>query len=163
MLNAEKFKDEIEMLTYKFGLVNNKIVGCNGVICDDCGFGFHQNNLRGCGSYPGCNQLKFEWLLSEYKPAVTLTSYQKELLTHLYFELEMRYIARGKATDLLIAYKDKPTLNQSYDIWENFNNEDADVDAIAVPKPFDTFYFIKPTDTEPWEIWKLLEETGGAE
>lgn len=55
MLNAEKFKEEIERLDYDFALINNRITPCINAPCFKCIF------------HGDCNGKTVEWLLSEYE------------------------------------------------------------------------------------------------
>lgn len=68
MLNAEKFKKEIESFNYMFAVVENKVVSCANLdTCENCEF-----KAR-------CGGGKIKWLLEEYKESI-LTDEEKACL-----------------------------------------------------------------------------------
>ena len=68
MLNAEKFKKEIESFNYMFAVVENKVVNCANLdTCENCEF-----KAR-------CGGGKIKWLLEEYKEPI-LTDKEKACL-----------------------------------------------------------------------------------
>ena len=68
MLNAEKFKKEIESFDYMFAVVENKVVNCADLdTCENCEF-----KAR-------CGGGKIKWLLQEYKESI-LTDKEKTCL-----------------------------------------------------------------------------------
>ena len=68
MLNAEKFKKEIESFNYMFAVVENKVVSCANLdTCENCEF-----KAR-------CGGGKIKWLLEEYKESI-LTDKEKACL-----------------------------------------------------------------------------------
>ena len=61
MLNAEKYKERIKELDYRFALCNGELKSCKGNRCDECTF------------YEGsCSCMKHinKWLLEEYKEPI---------------------------------------------------------------------------------------------
>ena len=71
MLNAEKFKKEIESFNYMFAVVENKVVKCADLdTCENCEF-----KTR-------CGGGKIKWLLEEYEEPI-LTDKEKEILKNI--------------------------------------------------------------------------------
>ena len=69
MLNAEKYKKEIESFNYMFAVVENKVVGCANIdTCENCEF-----KAR-------CGGGKIKWLLEEYKDPI-LDDIEREYLS----------------------------------------------------------------------------------
>lgn len=70
MLNAEKYKERIKELDYRFALCNGELKSCKGNRCDECTF------------YEGsCSCMKYinQWLLEEYKEPI-LNEDEKKIL-----------------------------------------------------------------------------------
>ena len=65
--NMEHYRGEIENAKFKFGIVDGKIVACDGMISSKCDF-FHDES---------CLQSVVKWLMSEYKPEPALTEGEK--------------------------------------------------------------------------------------
>ncbi len=95
MLNAEKYKERIKELDYRFALRNGKLKSCKGNRCDECTF------------YEGsCSCMKFinQWLLEEYKEPI-LTEEDKKILKDVInvfnsfkkeiVDIRKRHICRG--------------------------------------------------------------------
>lgn len=87
MLNAEKFKKEIESFNYMFAVVENKVVNCAN--CDTC---------ENCEFKARCGGGKIKWLLEEYKDPL-LTEKEKAYLKNVIEPLgvEVRYIKKWKS------------------------------------------------------------------
>lgn len=62
MLNAEKYKERIKELDYRFALCNGELKRCNEIRCDNCEF-----NKIGCKA---CMRYVNKWLLEEYKEPI---------------------------------------------------------------------------------------------
>lgn len=71
MLNAEKYKERIEELEYKFALCGDELKRCRSIRCDNCDF----NKFDG----KPCNLRKIEWLMEEYKEPL-LTEEEKIII-----------------------------------------------------------------------------------
>lgn len=71
MLNAEKYKERIEKLEYKFALCGDELKRCRSIRCDNCDF----NKFDG----KPCNLRKIEWLMEEYKEPI-LTDKEKTII-----------------------------------------------------------------------------------
>lgn len=104
MLNAEKFKKEIESFNYMFAVVENKVVSCANLdTCEKCEF-----KAR-------CGGGKIKWLLEEYKESI-LTDKEKACLKKIIKPkrdsvIHIRKIALLKGTEnefinIVIATKD---------------------------------------------------------
>lgn len=75
MLNAERFKEEINKHNNEFGLTDS-IADCKTLECRNCRFS-HLNNSD--DEIILCSTRKVKWLLSEYKePPVKLTRLEAE-------------------------------------------------------------------------------------
>lgn len=102
MLNAERFKEEINKHNNEFGLADN-IVDCGTLGCRNCRFS-RLNNSDGVVIM--CSTRKVKWLLSEYKEPVKLIRVEHEILRYLY-KRDYRYIAREES-ERVIAFKGRP-------------------------------------------------------
>ena len=69
MLNAEKYKKEIEEFGYRFAMKDNTLLVC----CDDI-------KCKKCGFSNGCAVNRFKWLLQEYKDPI-LDDIEREYLS----------------------------------------------------------------------------------
>lgn len=89
MLNAEKFKKEIERLGYDFALTKNK----EFIFCGKC------SNCIFDKSSPTCTCAKFKWLLEEYKEPI-LDDIEKEYLSAVIkpFRKRIKSIEKSKYT-----------------------------------------------------------------
>ena len=89
MLNAKKFKKEIESFNYMFAVVENKVVGCANIdTCENCEF-----KAR-------CGGGKIKWLLEEYKESI-LTDEEKTIIKDIIkafepFGKELSYITKER-------------------------------------------------------------------
>lgn len=142
MLNAERFKEEINKHNNEFGLADN-IVDCGTLGCRNCRFSRLNNSD---GVIIMCSTRKVKWLLSEYKEPIKLTRTEYSLLRHVY-KLNYKYIARDKDGDISL-YLDEPDKDMLTEIWHGkeyeftlFNN---------------LFPFIKWEDKEPILIKEVL-------
>lgn len=143
MLNAERFKEEINKHNNEFGLADN-IVDCGTLGCRNCRFSRLNNSD---GVIIMCSTRKVKWLLSEYKEPIKLTRTEYSLLRHVY-KLNYKYIARDKDGDISL-YLDEPDKDMLTEIWHGkeyeftlFNN---------------LFPFIKWEDKEPTLIEDVLD------
>jgi hypothetical protein len=107
MLNAERFKEEINKHNNEFGLADN-IVDCGTLGCRNCRFSRLNNSD---GVIIMCSTRKVKWLLSEYneyKEPVKLTRFEYDILKYLSDNTAYLYIARD-STSNLFAYRLGPT------------------------------------------------------
>lgn len=87
MLNAEKYKKEIESFNYMFAVVENKVVSCANLdTCENCEF-----KAR-------CGGGKIKWLLEECEESI-LTDEEKAYLKNVIEPLgvEVRHIKKWKS------------------------------------------------------------------
>lgn len=137
MTNYEKYKDQIiELMAkgHRIGLLNGKIVNCDSIHCDHCGF----NEIR------NCYNARRDWLNAEYieKPVLT----QREW--HLCKAIETGWIARDESGKLY-RFEEKPSKND--EIWFH---RGIVLLLRVIPNGF---AFIKWQDEEPWSIEDLLK------
>ena len=121
MLNAEKFKKEIESFDYMFAVVENKVVSCANLdTCENCEF-----KAR-------CGGGKIKWLLEEYKEPI-LNEEGKEFLKQLiapFKSNEIVSVCKNEDLQILrIDYKigwtcySKKVLGEKWDWFKNLNPE----------------------------------------
>ncbi|WP_295291716.1 hypothetical protein [uncultured Catenibacterium sp.] len=146
MLNAERFKEEINKHNNEFGLTDS-IADCKTLECRNCRFSRLNNSDD---EIILCSTRKTKWLLSEYKEPVKLTRLEYEILEHLLKYTEYVYMTREKDGALFV-YDDKPCKTKYY--WNSSNTSDArDFEYFN-----DLFQFIKWEDSEPTSINGVLE------
>lgn len=143
MLNAERFKEEINKHNNEFGL-SNRIVKCTYEECASCVF----SNLNNQGDRVGCSVRRIKWLLSEYKEPVKITKLEYDVLKHLLEKTQYRFIVREKSDNIYI-YKRKPKKGTyAWDISSGMQNLNIFVNL---------FPFIKWQDSEPTSIEYVLK------
>lgn len=138
MTNYEKYKDQVIELIAKgnrIGLLNGKIVNCDSIHCDHCGFNEIGN----------CYNARRDWLNAEHieKPKLT----QREW--HLCKAIEEGWIVRNK-NDILYLHRGKP--RKGGEIWLSPGFIISVKNIIS-----DGFSFIQWQDEEPWSIEDLLK------
>lgn len=143
MLNAERFKEEINKHNNEFGLADN-IVDCGTLGCRNCRFSRLNNSD---GVIIMCSTRKVKWLLSEYEEHTKLTKLEFELLKYWYKQ-GYKYIARDRDNTLFI-YKDKPSKLAEY--WANLYHYSLDDNFRNL------FEFVEWEDEEPTSIQEVLE------
>lgn len=141
MLNAEKYKDELKSLNdvdklwySAFNKHNMTFGSCLDVECENCAF----------NGGKGCNNARYNWLLSEYIEPIEVSEFEYNILKYLADETRYMYIARGKKGSLYL-YDAEPRKN---DLWDGATR------LIAFNK---LFQFIKWEDTEPRAIKDILD------
>ena len=144
MINAEKFKNEIEGKDFNFGM-SNRIVNCDYGECGTCIFS--RKNNPNDGLHTTCTVRKVKWLLSEYKEPIKLTRLEYELLK-FWNVGGYKYITRDR-DKRLYAYKEKPT--KKYDCWGCMCGHRMINDFVAL------FQFVKWEDEEATSIKDVLE------
>lgn len=144
MLNAERFKKEINKLNNDFGLADN-IVNCETLGCRNCRFSNFNNSND---EIIFCSTRKVKWLLSEYKePPVKVSKLEYEFLK--WSEKKgHKYIARDKINHLFI-FKDAPIKRENRWVPESSYCSIALFDNL--------FKFIKHEDEEPRAIKDILD------
>lgn len=148
MLNAERFKEEINKHNNEFGLAdNNNIVDCGTLGCRNCRFSRLNNSYD---VIIMCSTRKVKWLLSEYKEPVKLTRLEYELLKFMNDE-GFKYIARDFCAQGLYRYREKPTKNKETGEWGRGGT------CIDLRMFRDLFQFVKWEDEEPIEIKDVLD------
>lgn len=143
MLNAERFKEEINKHNNEFGLADN-IVDCGTLGCRNCRFSRLNNSD---GVIIMCSTRKVKWLLSEYEEHTKLTKLEFELLK-FWHKQGYKYIARDRDNTLFI-YKDKPSKLAEY--WANIYHYSLDDNFRNL------FEFVEWEDKEPTSIKEVLE------
>lgn len=113
MLNAERFKEEINKHNNEFGLADNNIVDCGTLGCRNCRFSRLNNSY---GVIIMCSTRKVKWLLSEYKEPIKLTRLEYDILKYLSDNTKHMYIVRNKDGKLCI-FDFEPVKNKVNDWW----------------------------------------------
>ena len=112
MLNAERFKEEINKHNNEFGLADN-IVDCGTLGCRNCRFSRLNNSD---GVIIMCSTRKVKWLLSEYKEPIKLTRLEYDILKYLSDNTKHMYIVRNNDGKLCI-FDFEPVKNKVNDWW----------------------------------------------
>ena len=112
MLNAERFKEEINKHNNEFGLADN-IVDCGTLGCRNCRFSRSNNSD---GVIIMCSTRKVKWLLSEYKEPVKLTRLESDILEYLSDNTKCMYIVRDGNGDICL-YDAEPKKSENGDWW----------------------------------------------
>ena len=112
MLNAERFKEEINKHNNEFGLADN-IVDCGTLGCRNCRFS-RLNNSDGVIIMRSTRKVK--WLLSEYKEPVKLTRFEYDILKYLSDNTKHMYIVRDGNGNIFL-YDVEPEKSKSAPWW----------------------------------------------
>lgn len=144
MLNAERFKEEINKYNNEFGLADN-IVDCGTLGCRNCRFSRSNNSD---GVIIMCSTRKVKWLLSEYKEPVKLTRFEQYILKYILEKTQYRFIVREKSDNIYI-YKRKP--KKGIGAW------DSSTGMLNLNIFINLFPFIKWEDEEPTSIKEVLD------
>ena len=112
MLNAERFKEEINKYNNEFGLTNS-IADCKTLECRNCRFSRLNNSDD---EIILCSTRKTKWLLSEYKEPIKLSRLEYEFLKYLSDNTKHMYIVRNKDGKLCI-FDFEPVKNKVNDWW----------------------------------------------
>lgn len=110
MLNAERFKEEINKCNNEFGLTDS-IADCKTLECRNCRFSRLNNSDD---EIILCSTRKTKWLLSEYKEPIKVSRLEYEILKYILNHTEYKYIARDKIGAIFI-YENKPEKHD--DTW----------------------------------------------
>lgn len=112
MLNAERFKEEINKHNNEFGLTDS-IADCKTLGCRNCRFSRLNNSDD---EIILCSTRKVKWLLSEYKEPIKLTRLEYDILKYLSDNTKHMYIVRNKDGKLCI-FDFEPVKNKVNDWW----------------------------------------------
>ena len=144
MLNAKRFKEEINKHNNEFGLTDNSIVDCIALDCRNCRFSRLNNSDD---EIIMCSTRKVKWLLSEYREPVKLTKLEYELLKFLN-DKGFKYIARDSG-GMVFIYHEKPSKKD--EVWRSIYGH-------RILDDFeDLFQLVKWEDEEPTSIEYVLK------
>lgn len=147
MLNAERFKEEINKHNNEFGLTDS-IADCKTLECRNCRFSRLNNSND---EIILCSTRKVKWLLSEYKEPVKLTKIEYYILKWAKENTEFKYLVRLKNGNLC-AYSEKPFKDNQHRVWANKENVNSRLSMFN-----DLFEFINCEDSEPASIEDVLK------
>lgn len=143
MLNAERFKEEINKHNNEFGLTDS-IADCKTLECRNCRFSRLNNSDD---EIILCSTRKVKWLLSEYKEPIKLTRFEYDILKYILEKTQYRFIVREKSDNIYI-YKRKP--KKGIGAW------DSSTGMLNLNIFINLFPFIKWEDEEPTSIKDVL-------
>ena len=112
MLNAEKFKEEINKHNNEFGLTD-RIADCKTLECRNCRFSRLNNSDD---EIILCSTRKVKWLLSEYKEPIKLSKVEYEILKYLSDNTKYMYIVRDGNGNIFL-YDEEPQKSESSPWW----------------------------------------------
>lgn len=146
MLNAERFKEEINKYNNEFGLTDN-IVDCKTLGCRNCRFSRFNNSDD---EIILCSTRKVKWLLSEYKEPVKLTRFEYDILKYLSDNTIHMYIVRDGNGNIFL-YDEEPQKSESSPWWTGRG--------MYHMKMFNKlFQFVQWEDSTPTLIKDVLED-----
>ena len=145
MLNAERFKEEINKHNNEFGLTDS-IADCKTLECRNCRFSRLNNSDD---EIILCSTRKVKWLLSEYKEPVKLSKLEYDILKYLSDNTVHMYIVRDGNGNICL-YDAEPKKSGNGDWWVG-----RGVHGMVM---FDKlFQFIKWEDSTPTPIKDVLD------
>ena len=113
MLNAEKYKDELKSLNDEdklwcsaFDKHNMTFGSCLNVKCENCAF----------DGGKGCNNARYNWLLSEYVEPILLTELEYNILKFITDNTSNMYISRTKTGNIFL-HRGKPKKDKVNGLW----------------------------------------------
>lgn len=112
MLNAERFKEEINKCNNDFGLTDN-IVHCETLGCRNCRFSNFNNSND---EIIFCSTRKVKWLLSEYVEHITLMELEYKILKYIADNTSNIYITRTKTGNIFL-HRGKPKKDKVNGLW----------------------------------------------
>lgn len=112
MLNAERFKEEINKHNNEFGLADN-IVDCGTLGCRNCRFSRLNNSDD---VIIMCSTRKVKWLLSEYKEPIKVSKLEYDILKYLSDNTVHMYIVRDGNGNICL-YDAEPKKSGNGDWW----------------------------------------------
>lgn len=108
MLNAERFKEEINKHNNEFGLTDS-IADCKTLGCRNCRFSRLNNSDD---EIILCSTRKVKWLLSEYKEPIKLTRFEYDILKYLSDNTKYMYIVRDGNGNIFL-YDEEPQKSEN--------------------------------------------------
>lgn len=145
MLNAERFKEEINKHNNEFGLTDS-IADCKTLECRNCRFSRLNNSND---EIILCSTRKVKWLLSEYKEPVKLSKLEYGILKHILNHTEYRYIVRS--FNNVYVYTHEPINDLVGGIWCVGEGTYEKVSPLK-----DLFQFVKDGEYDPMLIKDIL-------
>lgn len=112
MLNAERFKEEINKYNNEFGLTDS-IADCKTLECRNCRFSRLNNSDD---EIILCSTRKVKWLCEEYKEPIKVSKLEYDILKYLSDNTKHMYIVRNKDGKLCI-FGFEPVKNKVNDWW----------------------------------------------
>lgn len=144
MLNAERFKEEINKHNNEFGLTDS-IADCKTLECRNCRFSRLNNSDD---EIILCSTRKVKWLLSEYKePPVKVSKLEYDILKWIKENTQFEYIVRNEIGHLF-ASSGKPAKQQYVWTYRERTHELSIFDKL--------FKFVKCEDEKPTSIKDVL-------
>lgn len=143
MLNAERFKEEINKHNNEFGLTDS-IADCKTLECRNCRFSRLNNSND---EIILCSTRKVKWLLSEYKEPVKLSRLEYEILKWAKKE-GYKYITRDEDCELCTFQSEPEKLNIAWDCCDVYTE---------LPLFKKSFQFIQWADEKPTLIQSILD------
>lgn len=145
MLNAERFKEEINKHNNEFGLTDS-IADCKTLECRNCRFSCLNNSDD---EIIFCSTRKVKWLLSEYKEPIKLSKLEYDILKYLSDNTVHMYIVRDGNGNICL-YDAEPKKSGNSDWWVGRGAHGMVM--------FDKlFQFIKWEDSTPTPIKDVLK------
>lgn len=144
MLNAERFKEEINKHNNEFGLTDS-IADCKTLECRNCRFSRLNNSDD---EIIFCSTRKVKWLLSEYKEPIKLSKLEYDILEYLSDNTKHMYIVRDGNGDICL-YDAEPKKSENGDWWVG-----RGVHGMVMFKKL--FQFVQWEDSKPTSIEDVL-------
>lgn len=145
MLNAERFKKEINKYNNEFGLTDS-IADCKTLECRNCRFSRLNNSDD---EIIFCSTRKVKWFLSEYKEPVKLTRFEYDILKYLSDNTKYMYIVRDGNGNIFL-YDEEPQKSESAPWWTGRG--------MCHTSMFNKlFQFVQWEDSTPTPIKEVLE------
>lgn len=146
MLNSEKYRDELKSLNdadrlwyTAFDKYNMTLCDCSDVECENCAF----------NSEEGCNNARYNWLLSEYVEPIKLSKLEYDILKYLSDNTRHMYITRD-GNGIIFLYDVEPEKSNSAPWWTGRG--------MCHMSMFNKlFQFVQWEDSEPTSIQEVLE------
>lgn len=143
MINAEKFKDEIN--EEYLSLLKRNVIDGDGNRMNKA---IKTIAFKHCGKQLCGASSTFKWLCEEYKEPIKLTRFERDILKHCLYK-NRNYIARDY-NDTLRVYGHAPKKGRK--IWENL------IDSDNLNLCEDMFLCVSWNDEKPQSIVELLKD-----
>ena len=148
MINAEKYIDELKSLNEAdklwcsaFNKYDMTFGGCLNVKCENCAF----------NGGKGCNNGRYNWLLSEYKKPIKLIRLEYEILNYILNNTDYRFIVRDYTGKIFILTHE-PTKDFKGGYWGVGEGRYENASFLK-----DLFQFVKWIDDKPTSIKDILD------